>query len=292
MPLSQNLAIVSETNRISSAGLSKVSAALQKQAVRDFGPVWEVQAIVSPFASLDDVPVDYWPVIVRDDIGVPGAAGIHLDQNGQPFALVQWSPEWSLTASHEVLEMLADPFGNRLVAGNSPKLFQGRVNFLVEVCDPSESNSFAYKANGILVSDFYTPHFFDPVRNSSVRYSFTGAIKKPRQILAGGYLSWVVPSTNEWWQQTWFSGSRPTFRKLGVLDAKAGCLRSAIDAITVTPEMKRSFAGKSILAAVAKRTAKGGAADDMSTYKEVKDSSAARAAALRTQIAAIKEQTR
>ena len=31
--------------------------------------------------------------------------------------------------------MLVDPFGNRLVAGASPKLDQGRVSFLVEVSD-------------------------------------------------------------------------------------------------------------------------------------------------------------
>ena len=37
---------------------------------------------------------------------------------------------WSLTASHECLEMLADPFGNRLIAGDSPKPDQGRVQIL------------------------------------------------------------------------------------------------------------------------------------------------------------------
>lgn len=49
--------------------------------------------------------------------------------------------------------------------------------------------------NGVLVSDFYTPHFFDPVKNASVRYSFTGAIDKPRQVLRGGYISWHNPPT-------------------------------------------------------------------------------------------------
>ena len=88
------------------------------------------------FDSLDDLPLDYWPVIIKDDIGDPTAAGYHEDQHGQPFALVQHGQGWSLTASHEVLEMLADPFGRRLVAGESPVRGQGRVKFLVEVCDP------------------------------------------------------------------------------------------------------------------------------------------------------------
>ena len=57
--------------------------------------------------------------------------------------------------------MLVDPFGDKLKAGDSPKADQGRVLFLVEVSDPSEAKEFAYTVNGVLVSDFYTPSFFD-----------------------------------------------------------------------------------------------------------------------------------
>jgi hypothetical protein len=77
-----------------------------------------------------------------DNINTRGAAGIHEDRNGQPFASITASSvldQWSLTASHEALEMLVDPWGNRLVAGDSPKSDQARVSFLVEVSDPSES---------------------------------------------------------------------------------------------------------------------------------------------------------
>ena len=66
----------------------KVAAALQKQATRDLGPIWEVSATVDAFEKLEDVPLDYWPMIVKDDIGMDGASGVHLDKNGQPFALI------------------------------------------------------------------------------------------------------------------------------------------------------------------------------------------------------------
>src|SRR6266513_3972280 len=190
--LNRNLALVADTKKITPSQLTKVAAALQKQATRDLGPLLEIEDNVSGFAKLEDVPTDYWPVIVRDDIKTPGAGGVHEDKNGQPFALVEFSDQWSLTASHETLEMLADPFGNRLVAGGSPKRSQGRVNFLVVVCDPSEDQQFAYTVNGVTVSDFYTPHFFDPVSESSVRYSYTGAAQRPRSLLRSGYLSWGV----------------------------------------------------------------------------------------------------
>jgi len=276
----RNLALVVETNQITPSDSTKVAAALQKQATRDFGPIWDVQANVSAFATLEDVPTDYWPIIVQDDINTPDAAGVHEDENGQPFALVQFSNEWSLTASHETLEMLCDPFGNRLVAGKSPKGGQGRVNFLVEVCDPCEDRQFAYTVNGVTVSDFFTPHFFDPVTAPSVRYSFTGAVTKPRHILPGGYLSWVVPETNEWWQGIWFGGAKPKFRNLGVLSGKlAGSLRSTIDKLTPTPLEVKALPDKASLIIAAR-----------ATYQEVSTASTARATALRSQIKAIKAQ--
>jgi hypothetical protein len=232
--LTQNVALVPEpagVGGIKARELTKVGAALQKQTTRDFGPIWGIEANVSAFARLEDVPVDYWPILIVED--VEGAAGVHLDDNGQPYALVEVGAGWSLTASHETLEMLADPYGNRLVAGRSPKRGQGRVQFLVEVCDPCEAEELAYTVNGVLVSDFYTPRFFDPVSSSAVRYDYMGAITKARQVLRGGYLSWVVPSTGDWWQARWFSGNKVKFVNLGPLTGR-GSLRSQIDALTST----------------------------------------------------------
>jgi hypothetical protein len=229
-----NLALVSEVEGHDPSDVARVSGALQKQASRDFGPYWEVEATVDAYPRLEDVPVGYWPMVVKADIEVPGAAGIHMDDNGQPFALITMSDSWSLTASHEMLEMLADPMGNRLVAGQSPHPDQGRVEFLVEVADPSEAAEFGYTVNDILVSDFYTPRFFDPVPTENCRYSYTGAIPEPRKILRGGYISWHDPVSNEWWQQLWF-GDEPEFRNLGVLKEATMSIRSWIDSQTEHP---------------------------------------------------------
>jgi hypothetical protein len=246
--LIRQLALVSESNLIPRGDVSKVSAALQKQANRDFAPIWDISATVDAFDKLEDVPPGYWRMIIRDDIGVPEAAGIHEDENGQPFALIMSSSDldtWSLTASHEAFEMLVDPFGNRVEAGDSPKPDQGRVNFLVEVCDPCEAADFGYSVNGILVSDFYTPHYFDPVTAPGVRYDFAGAITEPRQMLKGGYLSWEDPGTGHWWQEIWFDGDQPTFRDLGAIDQKAsGNVRAAIDRITMPDTMKAIARGR------------------------------------------------
>src|SRR5438876_8648288 len=152
--LVSQIALVSEISDISASELTSVAAALQKQAMRDFSPIWGVPGTVDAFTRLEDVPIGYWPIIVRKDIQTPNAGGVHLDKQGQPYALVQYSESWSLTVSHECLEMLVDPFGNRLIAGQSPMENQGRVEYLVEACDPCEHASFAYSVNGVLVSDF------------------------------------------------------------------------------------------------------------------------------------------
>jgi hypothetical protein len=117
------VALVSDTTQVDCRQVNLVAAALQKQAMRDFEPLWHIKATVDAFDSLEDVPLGYWPVVIVDD--VPNAAGVHLDKNGQPFALVEFDEGWALTASHEVLEMLADPWGNRLIAGDSLKPDQG-----------------------------------------------------------------------------------------------------------------------------------------------------------------------
>jgi hypothetical protein len=232
--LISQVAVVPDDLDIELKEILRVTSALQKQVARDFGPIWGVLATVDGFASLEEVPLGYWPVLIKED--VKNAAGYHIDKNGQPFAVVEAGDSWSLTASHEVLEMLADPTGDRVLPGRSPIEDQGRVSFLVEVCDPSEDAEFAYTVNDVLVSDFYTPQYFDPVRNDGVRYSFTNAIKAPRQVLKGGYLSWHHPSSDHWFQQSFF-GTKLATKDLGKLDRGNRSLREMIDELT--PQTKR-----------------------------------------------------
>ena len=275
--LIRQIALVSEVSAISASELSTVSAAVQKQVTRDFGPIWEVRATVDSFHKLEDVPLGYWPVLVQDDIHQSGALGIHLDRNNQPFALVTHDENWALTTSHEVLEMLADPFGNRIIAGDSPKSDQGRVEFLVEVCDPSEAEAFGYTVNGITLSDFYTPSYFDPVVGDGVRYSFTGALTEPRQVLSGGYLSWREPITDHWWQEVFFD-AQAEFRDLGsatALKRVGESLRSMIDRETSQGRHSMAAGPASLLAA-------------RSTKNRAMLSSRARADSLRDEIEKLK----
>jgi hypothetical protein len=87
-------------------------------------------------------------------------------------------------------------------------------------------HQYAYSIQGIAVSDFITPHFYDPVVTSGTRYSFGGHIKKPRQLLPGGYISFVDPQKDEVEQILWL-GDAPELRDLG--SASGQSLRVFVD---------------------------------------------------------------
>ena len=243
------VALVSDTPAVSFRDVSAVAAALQKQATRDFGPVWQVSATVSAFDALESVPVDYWPVIVRADIDQPGAAGYHTDDNGQPFSLVQAEDQWQLTASHETLEMLADPFGNRTIAGSPPPQAPqplaalGRVTYLVEVCDPCEDAQFAYGVNGQQLSDFITPHYYDPNGATGTLYSFRGNVKAPHTVIESGYVSFGNPVTNEWYQILIENGQAKV-QDLGKLIRNGRSLRETIDELVRNLRKQSPFSAK------------------------------------------------
>jgi hypothetical protein len=223
--------------------LMSVAAALQKQVQRDVAPAWHVRATVNAFARLGDVPIDYWPLVITNrDLG--GQDGTHLDDQGKPYALVESRPDWSLLASHECIEMILDPFGARTIAGPSPLADQGRVEFLLEACDPCQSAETAYAVNGILVSDFVTPAYYEPTTNERARYSFSGEMKGPRTLLPGGYLSWRDPVTEHWWQKEMTDASSVRCTDLGTLDAASRGHRSAREVINATTQHHRYVRGR------------------------------------------------
>ncbi|MEO8768481.1 MAG: hypothetical protein ABI402_00285 [Ferruginibacter sp.] len=239
------IALVNQSKKIKFSELTRASAALQKQATKDLAPIWGVQATVDVFHDLKDIPLGYWPVIVMDDIGEPDAAGYHDDKNHQPYALVAYSDSWTLTCSHEICEMLVDPYGNKMRSGLSPN-GKERVHYLVEVADPCEDSSCAYMINGFLVSDFYTPDYFDSAANAGTRYSFKGSLTKPRQILKNGYLSWYSPKDKKWHQATYF-GSKISTRILTGMENMTGSLRSRVDRLTRFSDLTKGIKNKGLL---------------------------------------------
>jgi len=215
--------LVDQTGKIDPELIQSVAAALTIQVTRDLPQFWNVQANVTHLPKATKIPAGVWPVFLVASLP-PGEGGFHLDKHNQPYAKVIAAPnsdEWTIDASHETIEMLVDPAGNRLQNSTSIEIVSGKIQdgtdefaYLVEACDPCEADNYVYSIQGVAVSDFITPHFYDPITTTSARYSFTGAIKAPRQILPGGYITWVNQTTDTV-QQLLYLSATPEIRDLG-----------------------------------------------------------------------------
>jgi hypothetical protein len=243
------IGLVDKTGKLDPQLLQQTAAAISIQVTRDLSPIWNIQATVQYLPSPKKIPVGVWPVFLVAKLP-PHEGGFHLDKNNQPYAEVIGTPQsddWTIDASHEILEMLVDPAGNRLqtsraieISGQGVADTTGEFDYLVEACDPCEANEFAYSISGIAVSDFITPNFYDPVVTSGTRYSFGGNIKAPRQVLTGGYISFVDP-VKEDVEQILLLGPKPVLRNLG--PATGLSLRVFVDSKTmgdVTKHQKRN----------------------------------------------------
>jgi hypothetical protein len=223
-----HVALVSTSRRVSFPDLQRIAGALQTQVTRDVAPVWQVAVTVS---AEETAPRDAWVVHVADEIDAPGAAGVHMDDGRQPYALVDASAgEPSLTISHEAIEMIVDPWGNRLYGAAGPvgsKHEREQVRYLVEACDPSEDAQFGYEIGGVPVSDFLLPAYYHSVNRKGTPCSFTGAIQSPRTVLTGGYVSYET-ADGHWWQVTVFDGAvdNPC---LGMPEDEVRSLRAWVD---------------------------------------------------------------
>lgn len=172
-----------------------VASALQTQVTRDLGPLWDVDAVVSPFLRLEDLPPGYVPLAIVAGLPRPWH-GFHVVEDGQPIGLIGYGKGWSLLASHELMELLCDPWGNRRLPGSSLRRGQGQVEYLVEVCDPCQHETYAIR--DIEVSDFVTPAYYGTPAAPGGRYSLTGSIKRPLEVRRGGYLTWRRPNGQIW----------------------------------------------------------------------------------------------
>jgi hypothetical protein len=165
--------------------LGKLVAALEKQMEKDFVPIWGYPAKLH---VTDKPQPDEWQVVFLDDADAANALGYHdLTKNGQPISKVfvkttiAAGQKVSVTASHELLEMMIDP-GAQLWAQST----NGRF-YAYEMCDAVEDEE--YVIDGISVSDFVYPAFFESWHKpgSSVQFDYLKKVSRPFQTLQNGY---------------------------------------------------------------------------------------------------------
>lgn len=130
--------------RVPAPIVRRVEAALERQVDEQADRYWPL----GPVTFRRHAPLKLW-LERRTLRHCRGCTGYHNASSTGPYAVVRYTPRsklWQLTASHELIEMLADPYPGR---GRGPWR---------ELADPVARDW--YWLDGVVVSDFVTPAFF------------------------------------------------------------------------------------------------------------------------------------
>lgn len=196
--------------------LSQAASALQRQVLEHFFPAWGVSSIVRAAAVSGPAGDDDWVLELRKVPTVNGALGVHqVTATGMPlmfdFPLLdaQDGVPWTVTASHEVLETLADPWLRRGVQDDDGTWWA------VEICDAVEMDT--YVIDGVMVSNFCLPAWGEPPSSRpGVRYDHLGLCGRPWEVREGGYAQRFDASTDSWIQVGNMRPARKALHDIGL----------------------------------------------------------------------------
>jgi hypothetical protein len=175
---------------ISEHALARVVAALQKQLTRDFAPAWGIAAELTIAPQGKPLPRDAWWLALHDTSDRAADLGYHdVTPTGLPLGKAftanarQDGMPWSVVLSHELLEMLIDPYINLAAVIKKPK--PGRL-YGYEVCDACRSD--AYRIDGVWVSNFVYPAWFEAERpRRGERFDHMERVSAPLELRPQGY---------------------------------------------------------------------------------------------------------
>lgn len=238
------ISIINHTSgKITDEELQGVIRAINRQIAEDFEPYWSLGAILRLEGKSGEKPKKQDPADMRGDAviylwdktDVPGALGYHDTNNrGIPFGFVftelskKLGEHWTVTLSHEALELIGDPEVNLLVQGPHPSDPKQYVFHWYEMCDAVQAET--YRIDGVEVSNFLLPLYFTGSEELGSRNDFLGRIHKGKILKSfgvnpGGYIGFFNPSTGD--HETFsIKEDRVAAKRLQIKSAAKGARRS------------------------------------------------------------------
>ena len=201
------ISVINESTVLADADIAPVVAALQKQVTNDFRPVWGTDAELTITAKGAPPPSGNWWLVLLDDSDQANALGYHdLTTEGLPIGKVFAASDlkagtaWTVTASHELLEMLGDPNINLTVFVQNSNA--AGTLYAYEICDACEDDSLGYQIDNVQLSDFVYPAWFESFHTEgSTQFDRMNRIQNPLQLLAGGYIGIFTVNSGSGWTQ-------------------------------------------------------------------------------------------
>jgi len=187
---------------IRTVDVQKAVKAINLQLTRDFGRYWAHSATVVLGGVPDAVKGD-GVLYLSDTVNDEGILGYHgsVYSNAMPYGVVytklseQLGEKWTVTLSHEVLELALNAHVNLYVIGPHPTEDR-TVFFWREACDAVQAEEYAI--NGVYVSNFVTPLYFTTNEEAGQRNDFLNRRYKGESLYSlwinpGGYVGYWDP---------------------------------------------------------------------------------------------------
>lgn len=212
------ISVINHTNGdVSDEELHRAVRAINRQIRDDFCPYWSLGATLRIEGRSEDSPDPDQDALadMRGDAvlyvwnghDIDGALGYHAaNHRGIPFGFVftelaaEIGEPWSVTLSHEALELIADPEVNLLVQGPHPSDPDNLVFHWYEMCDAVQAET--YEVDGVAVSNFVLPLYFtgsDELggRNDFLGRAHGGSTLASFSINPGGYIGFFNPESGQ-----------------------------------------------------------------------------------------------
>lgn len=210
------ISVINHTNgTLSDEEVQHAMRAINCQIKQDFEPYWSLGATLRLEGKAGAKPKAQEPSDMRgeavvylwDKVNVANALGYHDRNNrGIPFGFVftelskSLGESWTVTLSHEALELIGDPEVNLLVAGPHPANPKLDVFHWYEMCDAVQAET--YKIGDVEVANFVLPLYFTGSEEVGGRNDFLGRIHEGKTLRSfsvnpGGYVGFFNPQTGE-----------------------------------------------------------------------------------------------
>lgn len=210
------ISVINHTaGQVSDEELQNAIRAINRQIREDYEPYWHIGGELRLEGKSGAKPSKQNLSDMRGDavlylwnaVDVNDALGYHDANNrGIPYGFVftelakQLGENWSVTLSHEALEMLGDSEVNLLVQGPHPAEPSRAVFHWYEMCDAVQAET--YEIDGVAVSNFVLPLYFtggDEIggRNDFLGRTYKGKTLRSFGVNPGGYVGFFDPEKGD-----------------------------------------------------------------------------------------------
>jgi hypothetical protein len=218
--VSYRVAVLNHSSLVTDDEVKTAVAALQTQVRRDFAPAWGIDAELTFVAKGSDPAPGSWWLVIDDDSEYPGGLAYHtLTAEGLPQVKIsvrnamQGNVAWTMAASHDLMEMLANPMLNLTVFAPADNGTSGKL-YVREICDPVSSPQHTYKIDGVVVSNFVFPSWFESFRKpGSGQFDYGNHLTSPFELGTGAYMTVFDVKEGSGWRHMFSQQSEPTPKK-------------------------------------------------------------------------------